>query len=204
MSITIEPPEFVFPDKLLFSRDTNFHEYKDECIEWMRQYSFKHSTWSKSNCGGYQSPDQFYLEESFAPFLNRFCEHLRASIDAYANPDDCAIEEIDNIRISNMWFNFNYQHSYNTTHVHPGSVLAGVLFLHVPEDSGELVFEADNQWAHALVNSDASKGIVPEEGGLILFPSYLPHRVTANENKNNEMRVSMAFNLADLPIPPVS
>ena len=57
MSITIEPPEFVFPDKLLFSRDTNFHEYKDDCIEWMRQYSFKHSTWSKSNCGGYQSPD---------------------------------------------------------------------------------------------------------------------------------------------------
>ena len=203
MSIKLYSPEYLFPTKIVKSSDTDFKSNRDDMSKWMIDYSYKNKTYARSNFGGYQSPDNFYLEESFAPYLNRLTDHIMCTLEHYLD-DPNVSPPIEDLKLSNMWFNFNYENSYNVTHVHPGSVLAVVLFLHVPEDSGELIFEADNQWAHALVNSDSSKGILPEEGGLILFPSYLPHRVTANENKNNEMRVSMAFNLADLPIPPVS
>jgi ectoine hydroxylase-related dioxygenase (phytanoyl-CoA dioxygenase family) len=33
----------------------------------------------------------------------------------------------------------------------------------------------------------------PMEGGMILFPSHLAHRV--NENKSDEDRISIAFNI---------
>ena len=83
MTIKLYPPEFLFPTKILSSEDTNFSSYRDDMIKWMIDYSYKHPTVAKSNQGGYQSPDQFYLEESFAPYLNRISEHLISTIEEY-------------------------------------------------------------------------------------------------------------------------
>ena len=35
MSITIDPPELLFPTKVLSSFDTDFDSYKEDMIEWM-------------------------------------------------------------------------------------------------------------------------------------------------------------------------
>tara|TARA_B100000131_G_scaffold271946_1_gene272615 strand:+ start:1571 stop:2155 length:585 start_codon:yes stop_codon:yes gene_type:complete len=191
MPITVAPPKFLFPSKVSVSYDTNFFEYKDNMIEWMRQYSLNNKTFERSNQGGYQSPDNFYLQESFAPYLNRITEQIQSMIDSYVSSDDC--REMIGLKISNMWFNFNYKYSYNTTHVHPGCVLSGVMWVRVPENSGSLVFEADNQFGYGTVNEQCVQDFEPEEGAMVMFPAYLSHRVT--QNHNDECRVSIAFNL---------
>ena len=123
MTIKLYPPEFLFPTKILLSEDTNFSSYRDDMIQWMIDYSYKHETVGKSNQGGYQSPDQFYLEESFAPYLNRISEHLISTIDEYTR-DDKSCLHLDDLKLSNMWFNFNYENCYNVQHTHPGCVLS--------------------------------------------------------------------------------
>ena len=44
MTIKLYPPEFLFPTKILLSEDTNFSSYRDDMIQWMIDYSYKHET----------------------------------------------------------------------------------------------------------------------------------------------------------------
>ena len=80
MSIKLYSPEYLFPTKIVKSSDTDFKSYRDDMIKWMIDYSYENKTYARSNLGGYQSPDNFYLEESFAPYLNRLTDHIMLSL----------------------------------------------------------------------------------------------------------------------------
>ena len=191
MTIKLYPPEFLFPTKILSSEDTNFSSYRDDMIQWMIDYSYKHTTVAKSNQGGYQSPDQFYLEESFAPYLNRISEHLISTIDEYTR-DDRSCLHLDDLKLSNMWFNFNYENCYNVQHTHPGCVLSGVLWIQIPEDQ-PIVFSCFDEFTRATYEKYTNESLVAKEGQLLLFPAHLPHRVDINRSKNT--RISISFNI---------
>ena len=191
MTIKLYPPEFLFPTKILSSEDTNFSSYRDDMIQWMIDYSYKHETVGKSNQGGYQSPDQFYLEESFAPYLNRISEHLISTIDEYTR-DDRSCLHLDDLKLSNMWFNFNYENCYNVQHTHPGCVLSGVLWIQIPEDQ-PIVFSCFDEFTRATYEKYTNESLVAKEGQLLLFPAHLPHRVDINRSKNT--RISISFNI---------
>ena len=93
----------------------------------------------------------------------------------------------------NIWFNVNGKNAWNKPHTHPHSFLSGVLWIKVPEDSGELVFHSPN--THNIFGMDYTIwSVPPEEGKIILFPSYLEHSV--NSNNSNEERISLSFNIA--------
>ena len=173
MTIKLYPPEFLFPTKILSSEDTNFSSYRDDMIKWMIDYSYKHPTVAKSNQGGYQSPDQFYLEESFAPYLNRISEHLISTIDEYTR-DDKSCLHLDDLKLSNMWFNFNYENCYNVQHTHPGCVLSGVLWIQIPEEQ-PIIFSCFDEFTRATYEKYTNESLVPKEGQLLLFPAHLPH-----------------------------
>lgn len=193
MSIRIDPPEYIFPVKLLTSRDSSFNSYKDGLIEWMIAYSYKNPTYERSNFGGYQSPDNFYLEESFAPYLNRITEHIMETLEAYCEDDDILFDA-DDIALCNMWFNFNYTNCYNVQHSHPGCIIAGVLWIHIPEEKNcSIVFEDTDIFQRAEFTRDTNRIVEPIPGDIVLFPSYLPHRVDINRSK--ETRISISFNL---------
>ena len=191
MTIKLYPPEFLFPTKILSSEDTNFSSYRDDMIKWMIDYSYKHTTVAKSNQGGYQSPDQFYLEESFAPYLNRISEHLISTIDEYTR-DDRSCLHLDDLKLSNMWFNFNYENCYNVQHTHPGCVLSGVLWIQIPEEQ-PIVFSCFDEFTRATYEKYTNESLVAKEGQLLLFPAHLPHRVDINRSKNT--RISISFNI---------
>ena len=191
MTIKLYPPEFLFPTKILSSEDTNFSSYRDDMIKWMIDYSYKHPTVAKSNQGGYQSPDQFYLEESFAPYLNRISEHLISTIDEYTR-DDRSCLHLDDLKLSNMWFNFNYENCYNVQHTHPGCVLSGVLWIQIPEEQ-PIVFSCFDEFTRATYEKYTNESLVAKEGQLLLFPAHLPHRVDINRSKNT--RISISFNI---------
>ena len=191
MTIKLYPPEFLFPTKILSSEDTNFSSYRDDMIKWMIDYSYKHPTVAKSNQGGYQSPDQFYLEESFAPYLNRISEHLISTIDEYTR-DDRSCLHLDDLKLSNMWFNFNYENCYNVQHTHPGCVLSGVLWVQIPEEQ-PIIFSCFDEFTRASYENRTNESFSPKEGQLLLFPAHLPHRVDINRSKNT--RISISFNI---------
>ena len=191
MTIKLYPPEFLFPTKILSSEDTNFSSYRDDMIKWMIDYSYKHPTVAKSNQGGYQSPDQFYLEESFAPYLNRISEHLISTIDEYTR-DDRSCLHLDDLKLSNMWFNFNYENCYNVQHTHPGCVLSGVLWIQIPEEQ-PIVFSCFDEFTRATYEKYTNESLVAKEGQLLLFPAHLPHRVDINRSKDT--RISISFNI---------
>ena len=191
MTIKVYPPEWLFPTKLLISEDKTFPDWKEDLVKWLDGYKNCHETEDKSNVGGYQSPDNFYLEESFAPYLNNISEHMISTIEEYVR-DDLSSLHVDDLRLSNMWFNFNYENCYNVQHTHPGCVLSGVLWIQTPEDQ-PITFSCYDEFSRASYENRTNESFAPKEGQLLLFPAHLPHRVDINRSKNT--RISISFNI---------
>ena len=105
-------------------------------------------------------------------------------------------------KINNMWAIVNTGGSGNLRHQHGNSTLSGAYYVRAPINSGDIVFydprpapvhnhpisKSPNN-LNATVNS-----IKPEEGMLVLFPSYLEHSV--NPNLSNKKRIVISFNLS--------
>jgi uncharacterized protein (TIGR02466 family) len=99
------------------------------------------------------------------------------------------------------WINLHEYGGYNISHIHPGYLISGVYYVQADLGAGSLVLEdprPQNRYAanHVfLKNLDerSSIEVVPEEGKLILFPSWLEHHVT--ENQSSKDRVAISINV---------
>ncbi len=87
---------------------------------------------------------------------------------------------------------------HQTPHIHPTSWISGVYYVAVPTDlkTGEGSIEFGEPPSRAgirnkLADTFKSHAIAPEEGVLVLFPSYLYHRTTPFESQ--QQRISIAF-----------
>lgn len=143
-----------------------------------------------SNCGGWQSASETEsiitdkLYELIQPIQQSFTKHLQ---------------------VINSWININPTGSFNNKHFHPQCDLAGVYYVDVPENSGDLVFESPQAF-HCFGELDSytseikeawgqhlERSITPMNGLLIVFPSYISHGVKVNQSK--EDRISISFNI---------
>lgn len=107
------------------------------------------------------------------------------------------------IAMSNLWININdRKSSFNRPHVHPDATFSGVYYVKCNEASGKLVFrhpslvqqytipeETMENWTNFLASNWS---VLPEEGKLLIFPSWLEHYV--EPNADDETRISIAFN----------
>jgi uncharacterized protein (TIGR02466 family) len=104
--------------------------------------------------------------------------------------------------ITEAWININQKGHFNYSHDHPGSLFSGVYYVkggadkgelelktpitpHTYTISGEMVGSFNAFTGHAMV-------IPPVTGDLLIFPSWLLHRV--NMSQSDEERISIAFN----------
>ena len=105
------------------------------------------------------------------------------------------------ININNMWAIINTGGSANLRHQHGNSTISGAYYVRAPKNSGDIVFydprpapvysypnSNEPNYLNAQVNS-----ITPNEGGLVLFPSYLDHSVNANLSEKE--RIVISFNI---------
>ena len=180
----------IFPTVIAKSYDSQFELVKDDLIAWMTNYAKTYPTNSRSNVDGYQSPDDFWEMDAFAPFLNYMSPRILDLVEEYRNHDETSFEFEP--QLSNMWFNINYKHNYNVSHTHPGCVLAGVFWVSCPKQSGELVFHHLDEHNFAPIQH-TNITIPPVEGGMYLFPGSLYHHVSMSYS--DEPRFSIAFNL---------
>jgi uncharacterized protein (TIGR02466 family) len=164
-------------------------------IEWIYNYQKTTDGVSISNRGGWQSPSDFYLDESFDQFTDYILKNTLMSLKHY-NLD---------FKLSNMWININKKGNYNILHDHPNSTISGVFWVKTPENCGSLMFHSPHNFTQDLllhsVDSEIAKKqnyyggyyFSPKEGTMILFPSDLMHGVEPNESEDD--RISIAFNL---------
>jgi len=162
------------------------------CLERKRQSAGR----IVSNGGGWQSEDLDpatpELAELFAQVLNRLNEVHRAF---EFNP---AMRQV----ITEAWININQKGHFNYAHDHPGSLFSAVYYVKGGPDKGELEFKTPITAHTYTISNEVVQNfngftghamvIPPITGDLLIFPSWLLHRV--NMSRSEEPRISIAFN----------
>ena len=107
--------------------------------------------------------------------------------------------------LDTLWININGKGDYNVNHNHPLADLSGTVWIKTPKNSGKLQFISPHDFVQAKEMmcynpqyKDDYKifptySFVPVVGTLIIFPSFLRHRVLPNQS--TEDRISASFNL---------
>ena len=192
--------EYLFPTQVVSGTIKNFDSFKQDLIDWIYKYKANDPGISKiSNKKGWQSlSKEVFTDKGFEPFKD--------------NLIPCMTELTNEFRVGRqmdlvqMWLNVNGPFSYNVSHRHPGSNLAGVLWIKQTPESGRFVFDnMDVGYRDAMLLNATDrehleeKKMPPEyvpqytDGTMILFPAGLSHRVEINET--TEDRISLSFNI---------
>jgi len=176
---------------------TNFEAHKSKhtsLIAVINNTFRKKENTFKSNRGGWQSEIHTYNGGSFKPLIENImqvCDKVKSILDLH----------VVNPKIK-YWVNINKKYDYNTSHIHPNSILSGVYYLKVPENSGDIVFHHPSPYMHLIEHASVNQynngtySYTPKEGDLFIFSPYLNHEVTQNltEDEDDE-RISIAFNI---------
>jgi uncharacterized protein (TIGR02466 family) len=103
----------------------------------------------------------------------------------------------------NAWANIQDHGGYNEAHVHPFSLFSAVYYLKVTNKSGRINFKDPRLGLQNHIfasssnppppNNFSSIKIQPEEGLLLIFPSWLEHFTELNYDSSE--RISIAMNI---------
>jgi hypothetical protein len=128
-----------------------------------------------SNVGGWHSPIITgyvpELNELFYAILKRLRE-LHKAVGLHEKFDQ---------QIAHAWVTINKRGDYNQEHFHSGWFLSAVYYVEAPEDCGDFVAKCFSEEIR----------IKPEEGKLLIFPSFVLHSVEPSRSDKN--RVSIAL-----------
>jgi uncharacterized protein (TIGR02466 family) len=149
-----------------------------------------------SNGGGWQSDTLDLATPELAELFAEVHKRLEEVHRAFAfNP---SMRQV----ITEAWININQKGHFNYSHDHPGSLFSAVYYVEGGADKGDLELKTPIA-PHTYTISNEMVGsfnaftghamlIPPVTGDLLIFPSWLLHRV--NMSQSNEDRISIAFN----------
>ncbi|MBS0569029.1 MAG: hypothetical protein JSS28_00320 [Proteobacteria bacterium] len=145
----------------------------------------------RTNRQGWNSADMAVLEQPvFATArqaIHAACTRALAEMGASAIP----------FRLQS-WVNLHDRGGFNFLHVHEGSLLSGSFYIKVPPGSGRFVFRDPRPGVvlgyvkGAVPNGYSDIHLTPEDGLLVLFPSWMEHYV--EPHANDAPRIAIAFN----------
>ena len=152
-----------------------------------RIYKFaktEESSQEGSSVGGYQGHNFDDIE---------FCEKVGSLVPRKG--------DLGNFFVYN-WVNINKKGHKNNRHFHFSTNLyiSGVYYAKVPENSGRIrfydprsSFVRDAQDTVHFFGKHQYHYVVPQEGMILFFPTWLEHDV--EENESDEDRISVSFNI---------
>lgn len=127
--------------------------------------------------------DSTRFEDSFCP-SNPYLDEIITQIKT-----DFYVATQEKIKESNYWGHIHEKNMSTNLHNHNTSYVSAVVYLKLPEGSGDIVFRPRyNQYDNVAYSSTFK----PEEGTYFIFPGYLDHFVTRNQSE--EKRVSLSIN----------
>ena len=150
----------------------------------------------KSNLNGWHS-ENFNLEEEEPKF---FMNSISTLLNESFNDMGWDLKKSE-IKITAMWSIINLKNASNARHSHPNNYISAAYYIKASKNSGDIVFY-DPRSANTIRFPNVSNtnklnsnifSVQPEEGLLVLFPSYLHHSV--NINNSEEERIVISFNI---------
>lgn len=180
----------LFPTEFYWENILDFKEnelYRNELI----RLSKVQESQIRSNCGGWQSDTLLWQNPVFESLLKRVTPHILQVLSSKKKDHPQFV-------IRSMWGNINQKGDFNYTHVHPSGWMSAVYYIDVPENKSTICFEdprpaAIMDFQRSCLNETNYIDHSPENGDLILFPSWLPHFVLPNPVQ--KPRVSISFNV---------
>ena len=175
----------LFPTPLLI---VPYEQSIDKELAYLKTISYR----EQQQNGNYRSDDSYLLrKEEFKDIKNFLGEAVNKFTTNVLNTKQRLV-------ITQCWANRNPKGSKHHEHVHPNSIVSGVMYFQINEKLPPIQFSKANQDGMKLdpikynhVNSESF--MLPcKPGELILFPSSLKHSVPINQG--DEDRISMSFN----------
>ena len=159
----------------------------------------------RTNAGGWHYAfDLFELKEPVVEeFRNQMEQHVQAFLNHF-RPE--ARKKKDQFRLRG-WINVNRAGNFNTLHCHPGCFVSATYYVSVPSgmQGGEIYFRDPRGPAVAMyetpgielpwIGSGIGIPFAPATGKLLIFPSWLEHRVESFTGEGE--RISIAFNASN-------
>ena len=175
----------LFPTPLLI---VPYNEPIDEELAYLKTLSYRQQTGN----GNYRSDDSYLLRQEKLKNIKNF---LGESVNKFTTN---VLNSKQRLVITQCWANRNPKGSRHHEHVHPNSIISGVMYFQINEKLPPIQFAKTNQDAMKLdpekynhVNSESFM-LTCKPGELILFPASLKHSVPINHGE--EDRISVSFN----------
>jgi hypothetical protein len=134
-----------------------------------------------------------------APEMSRCKEIFEYHLNAYVNTTFCCDQEFF---ITNSWIARTKPGEEHHKHLHPNSIISGVLYLKVEKEPSSISFHKEPATKgdigllydvkdFNIYNSD-SWSIPVSQSQIVIFPSSLQHSVNTNDTENE--RIVLGFN----------
>lgn len=110
------------------------------------------------------------------------------------------------------WINVHHKGGWTDEHIHRNASIACAIYLHVPENSGRILFRdpMSYHWSSEWLNDDAPENMLKHSdvywspidvktNDVVFFPGWLPHKTEINQS--DEPRYVMSINgMANVPV----
>ena len=188
-----------FPVPVFEQKINNYKDFNSQLENYIYDLKKKDPQGQKkSNAGGWHSPF-FNMKES--ELIKKFISSFNSSLAEIMTEHMGWKINKEKIMILDMWSIVNTKNTFNVQHTHPNSLMSAAYYVKAKKNSGQIKFydpkEMKVMYHPPIQNyNEISAEIIkiePEEGKLILFPSYLNHSV--EENLSDEDRVVISFNV---------
>ena len=150
----------------------------------------------KSNLKGWHSENFDLKAEEVIFFINTISNNLNSTF----NNMGWDLEN-NEVKITSMWSIINKKEASNSKHIHSNNYISAAYYVKAPNNCGNIMFH-DPISARTIRNPKIKNrnklnsnifSVEPQEGLLVLFPSYLEHSVDMNES--NDERIVISFNI---------
>ena len=149
------------------------------------------------NNAGNSTSNNSYIFNGKLKKLKQFCEeHIKTYVEQVIYPK----EELD-FYITQSWLNITKPGEFHHDHSHNNSLISGVFYISTEEDD-KITFSDPNAKVKELIKFEqkeynlfnSTSWFFPSvTNELVLFPSWLNHKVDTNEKATTD-RISLSFN----------
>jgi len=186
--------EYYFPTIIYIKDLPNSEQLNSYLEKHIIEWSNQDKGVSKTNVNGWHSTTDMNQKTKYEPLIQELFKMQNEIIEE---------EHLDiEPKLGNMWANINPPGGYNQSHLHPNSLFSGVYYVKAPPNSGRLSLMDPRPGVQQCMPS-RKKVKLPRElwreiyydpipGRMIIFPSWMWHKV--EPNKSNDIRISVSFN----------
>jgi len=181
------------------SKIEGYEDINKELIKYIEDLKNKDPSGKKvSNVKGWHSKDFNLNDEVPKKFISNSSKNIHDAFNDMSWDLDSQI-----VKIQSVWTIINGKGAFNERHAHGNSDLSAAYYVKAPVNCGQIVFydprpapvykhpkAKGSNILNATINS-----LTPEDGLLVLFPSYLEHSVKPNLSDDSRIVISFNINL---------